>query len=132
MATEYPIMRIVIQGETPAKKNSRITLPNGRSIPGKRYQEWHEAALPQVLAQLKGTRPLLDEPCEAALSFFHGDYRRCDCDNGASSILDLLVDAGILSDDNWKIVRSLKVANHYDKGNPRCEIEIRPLPAWRL
>lgn len=125
-------MTFTIKGETPAKKNSRITLPNGRSVPGKRYREWHEAALPQVLAQLKGLRPLLDEPCEVALSFFHGDYRRRDCDNGASSVLDLLVDAGVLSDDNWKIVRSLKVANLYDKGDPRCEIEIRPLPAWHL
>ena len=120
-------MTFTIQGETPAKKNSRITLPNGRNIPGKRYREWHEAALPQVLAQLKGTRPLLDEPCEVALSFYHGDFRRRDCDNGASSILDLLVDAGVLSDDNWKIVQTLKVANFYDKGNPRVKVEIRLL-----
>lgn len=124
-------MTFTIKGETPAKKNSRITLPNGRNIPGKRYREWHDAALPQVLAQLKGTWPLLDEPCEVALSFFHGDFRRRDCDNGASSVLDLLVDAGVLSDDNWKIVRTLKVANFYDKGKPRVKVEIKALGPWK-
>lgn len=118
------VYEFTLQGETPAKKNSRLTLPNGKTIPGKRFRQWREAVFPQVLAQLKGTRPLLDEPCEVALLFYHGDFRRRDCDNGASSVLDLLVDAGVLSDDNWKIVRSLNVTNEYDKGSPRCEIKV--------
>ena len=42
---------LCIQGETPAKKNCRITLPNGRTIPSKRYRAWHSAALFQLESQ---------------------------------------------------------------------------------
>ena len=35
---------IIIPLETPSKKNSRITLKNGRTIPNKKYSEWHKKA----------------------------------------------------------------------------------------
>lgn len=118
---------VEILGETPAKKNSRITLPNGKTIPSKRYRDWRGSALPQVFRQIGGPRPAINEPCEVAMEFVHGDRRRRDCDNGASSVLDLLVDAGVLADDNWEIVRSLKVSNAYEKGNPRVAVRIDAL-----
>ena len=120
------MIRFVIKGETPAKKNSRIVLKNGRNIPGKRFQEWHEEAVVQILKQKRLIQKL---PCEGEVSvileFVHGDMRRRDSDNGTSSILDLLVDCGILADDKWQIVRSLSVTNTYEKGNPMCIIAIK-------
>lgn len=119
-------MKFIIEGETPAKKNSRITLPNGRTIPSKNYRAWHKSALLQIEAMAIG-REVISYPVAISLNFIHGDLRRRDSDNGTSSILDLLVDAGILADDNWQIVRILNVYNQYDKGHARCEIMISQL-----
>ena len=119
-------MKFIIEGETPAKKNSRITLPNGRTIPSKNYRAWHKSALLQVEVMAIG-HEAISYPVAISLSFYHGDLRRRDSDNGTSSILDLLVDAGILADDNWQIVRILNVYNQSDKGHARCEIMISPL-----
>ena len=119
-------MKLIIEGETPAKKNSRIQLPNGRNIPSKQYQEWHRSAEVQVRCMTIG-HEAISYPVIISLSFFHGDMRRRDSDNGTSSILDTLVDAGVLKDDNWQIVRILNVYNYYDKGHARCEIEIHQL-----
>lgn len=119
-------MKLIIEGETPAKKNSRIQLPNGRNIPSKQYQQWHKSAEVQVRMMTIGHQAI-DYPVIITLFFFHGDLRRRDSDNGTSSILDLLVDAGVLADDKWQIVRILNVFNQYDKNNARCEIDIQPL-----
>lgn len=119
-------MRIVLQGEVPAKKNSRIALKNGRNIPSARYREWHEAAALQVMAQCRVAKPI-DRPCEVRVLFVHGDMRRRDGDNGLSSVMDLLVDCGVLADDCWTIARRLVVENAYEKGKPKAVVEIEPL-----
>lgn len=119
-------MKLVIIGETPSKKNSRIVLPNGKNIPSKQYRIWHESAKLQVRAMSTGADTIC-YPVSISLSFFHGDLRRRDSDNGTSSILDTLVDCGIIKDDNWEIVRILNVYNYYDKNNARCEIDIKPM-----
>lgn len=119
-------MKLIIEGETPAKKNSRIQLPNGKNIPSKQYREWHKSAMTQVVCMTIGREPI-EQPVAITLSFFHGDKRRRDSDNGTSSILDLLVDAGVLKDDKWEIVRILNIYNQYDKGHARCEISISQL-----
>ena len=120
-------MRLIIKGETPSKKNSRIQLPNGRNIPGKKYQQWHKDALAQVMDQKKRLEKLpVHNEVIIYLDFIHGDQRRRDSDNGTSSILDLLVDAGILEDDKWQIVRQLHVTNEYEKNDPMCIIAIEP------
>lgn len=58
------------------------------------------------------------------MEFTHGDLRRRDSDNGCSSILDLLVDNGILQDDNWQIVQEITITNKYEKNNPFVKITI--------
>lgn len=120
------IYTITTTGETPAKKNSRINLRNGVSIPSKRYMEWHQKALSEIKNQITLDTPI-DKPVLLHLEFIHGDLRRRDSDNGCSSICDLLVDAAILKDDNWQIVRDIAITNKYEKGNPRCNITIQDL-----
>lgn len=51
--------------------------------------------------------PLDSGPFALYLEFTHGDRVRRDSDNGVSSILDLLVDCGILPDDNWMVVSKI-------------------------
>lgn len=121
------MIRMIIKGETPSKKNSRIQLPNGRNIPGKKYQQWHKDAMAQVMAQKKLLQKIpVSREVVVHLDFIHGDQRRRDSDNGTSSILDLLVDAGVLEDDKWQIVRQLHVSNTYEKNDPMCIICIEP------
>lgn len=64
------------------------------------------------------------ERCKILFKFYHGDYLKRDSDNQVSSILDTLVDAEILKDDNWKFVSKFAVSNDYDKSNPRVEFTI--------
>ena len=121
------MISFVIKGETPAKKNSRIiNTKTGRSFPSKRYSEWHRNAMMQLMTMRKTFTPI-QEPCKIHMTFVHGDLRRRDSDNGTSSILDLLVDCGVLSDDNWQIVKQLSIENEYEKGNPYCKIGIELL-----
>ena len=114
-----------VKGETPAKKNSRITLRNGRTIPSAKFRQWHVVALAQLEIQC-GKLPPFDPiayPVTISLDFYHSDNRRRDSDNGTSSILDLLQDACILKDDCWQIVRTLKIRNH-KADEARCDISI--------
>lgn len=115
---------LTIQGETPAKKNSRITLPNGRTIPSKRYRDWHSGALSQLERQWPDfNRGTFEREIRVYFRFYHADNRRRDSDNGVSSIFDTLQDAGIITDDRWQIVREFSVKN-YKSDFARCEIKI--------
>ena len=120
-------------GETPSKKNSKILTRTGKLIPGKKYQEWHKDAMQQIqsqaLMQARDIFVTVPLNCELKinLTFYHGDLRRRDSDNGTSSIFDLLTDCGILADDCWTIVREFSVDNKYEKNLARCVIEIERL-----
>lgn len=119
-------MIIHIPLETPSKKNSRVVdRRTGRTFPNKRYTEWHKAAALYVRQQ--NAHQLDGGPFVLYLEFTHGDRVRRDSDNGVSSILDLLVDCGVLPDDNWMVVSKINVSNLYDKGNPGVHISIIPL-----
>lgn len=116
-----------IHQETPAKKNSRIiNTKTGRSFPSKKYTEWHNQALTEIKSQMAqySLKAPISERVEIDLRFIHGDKRRRDSDNGVSSIFDLLVDAGILSDDNYNIIVKHTAYNYYKKNEPSCLIRI--------
>ena len=121
------MIRFQIFGETPSKKNSKIRTKSGFMIPSKAHQKWHSDALLQLNAQLCRINPmpnLIDYPVSISIDFYHGNYVRRDSDNQVSSIMDLLQDAKVLSDDNWQIVRQIHVRNFYEKNDARCLIEI--------
>ena len=125
-------MILTLHSETPAKKNSRITLPDGRTIPSKKYRQWHGGAKSEIELQMMCKRgeqmkTPIDYPISITISFTHGDLRRRDSDNSVSSILDLLQDSGILADDNWQIVIEIHVRNRYEKNEAGAVIEIESL-----
>ena len=123
-------MKITLQGETPSKKNGRVmNCKTKRSFPSQRYEKWHNAVVSQ-LHYLLLTKKLVSFECMAVkmtITFWHGDKVRRDSDNQLSSILDTLVDAKILSDDNWKVIPEKHIYDKYEKGKARCEIEIEPI-----
>lgn len=115
--------RLTIHGEAPSKKNSRINTRSGRSFPGRRFSLWHESAVSVIKSQWK--REPVKGPAEIIIAFFHKDRRRRDSDNQTSSVLDTLVDAGVLEDDSWRIVRRITVDNYLDpQKKGRCEITV--------
>lgn len=57
--------------------------------------------------------------------FYCQDLRRRDVSNMLESINDLLVDVGILKDDDWKHVRIGWADADLDRDNPRAEIVIK-------
>jgi Holliday junction resolvase RusA-like endonuclease len=115
-------MKLTISGTTPSKKNSRINTRSGRSFPSKRFTEWEKVAVPELQKQFTGLR-VTDYPITVTIVFFNEDNRRHDLDNQCSSILDTLVKAGVLEDDNQKYIEAIQLQyGGHDKSNPRCEI----------
>ena len=115
-------MKLTATGTVPSKKNSRINTRSGRSFPSKRFSSWEALALPELKKQFKGLR-VTGYPISITMVFFNGDLRRHDLDNQCSSILDTLVKAGVIEDDNQKFVDGIQLQyGGLDRTNPRCEI----------
>ena len=118
---------ITLRGETPSKKNSRINTKSGRSFPSAVYAHWHLNALCQISRWERAGKiaPIAkSKRVKLTVTFYHGDKKRRDSDNQLSSILDTLVDAGILADDCWQCVPCKMVFDEYDKNNARAEISL--------
>lgn len=119
------MLTLTLTGETPAKKNSKIWTRSGKLIPSAKYKAWHDVAVILIRTQA-GRIYTIDEELKITMTFYHGDQRKRDSDNQASSILDTLMDAEVIADDKWQIVRELSIKNFYDKANPRAVITIEP------
>lgn len=96
------MFELKLEGRVPSKKNSRINIRAGRSFPSKKYTEWHEDASWQLFIQKKKVGI---KKCTIEIEFYPPDKRRYDLTNKAESIMDLLVDNGILEDDNASVVQ---------------------------
>lgn len=87
-------------------------------VSNKLHREWEE----QALWQLKGKKPVVKYPVAISCMFYMKDNRHRDLDNCLSSVLDVLVKAGILEGDDWKRVSPITIdCGGVDK-KPRCEV----------
>ena len=117
---------IVVHGQTPSHKNSKqiFRTMNGRTIlaNNKKYLAWKRGAEIEALNQAK--REYTDG-VEIEMTFFIKDKRPRDLDNMVASVLDVLVEANVIVDDNCFVVRGMH-ANFggIDRTNPRAEVEI--------
>jgi len=116
-------IKLIIQGRIPSKKNSRMLFARGgklMNIPSKAYAEWHKDAMGQLLTYTSGT---IQNVKKVTLALYAPDKRASDLTNKAESIMDLLVDKGVLEDDNWWIVSNIElIFMGVDKEYPRCEV----------
>ena len=126
MKAESNSFSFFISGRIPSKKNSRCLFVRGGrlvNIPSAKYSAWHKDAMLQIAAVAKKHVPMSN--INIVLDFLAPDKRASDLTNKAESIMDLLVDAGILVDDNWwvlnKIVLNFKGV---DKVKPGCSVQI--------
>lgn len=113
---------IVILGRIPSKKNSTWTLViKGRMVrlPSAKYKEWHKDASSQLIDQ-----KAIPTPCKITIEFWFPDARKTDLSNKCESIMDLLVDNGIIPDDNCnEVPELLLIYRGIDRKNPRAHIQ---------
>jgi hypothetical protein len=114
---------IIISGRIPSKKNSKIMICRGPRpilLPSAAHKAWHTE---QSYKLKKIKTPI--EKCTITANFYAPDNRATDLSNKWESIGDLLVDNGILKDDNWNVIVSLHLRYcGLDKENPRAELSI--------
>ena len=120
-------MKITILGNPVTKKNhNQMVMVKGRMIviPSKPYKEYEKKAL-QYLPHIESP---IDYPINLKCNYYMETKRKCDLTNLLQATCDILVKHKILEDDNYTIVSSVDGSDvHYDKENPRVEIEIKKL-----
>ena len=106
------------------KKNSqRIVVRNGKPciLPSEKYKEYEGAALWFIPKRITP----IDFPVNIKCVFYMPNHRPCDLTNHLESIDDVMVKAGLLKDDNYKILASHDGSRVLvDKDKPRTEVEI--------
>jgi Holliday junction resolvase RusA-like endonuclease len=119
----------------PSKKNSKRIFRGKNGQPfitgSAEYNEWQGLAKDHFiwLRKIEERSNERKFPIEAGnikaikIKFTFGDKRRRDLTNQAESIMDALVDAGIITDDSYQVVPALAMSGRFGK-EFRCEIEI--------
>ena len=113
-----------IDGPIPSKKNSRITnRKTGMSFPSAAYKKWHKENLNKC-PQIDWNGSLL----KITIHIRFKDLRKADITNKVESVMDMMVDAGTIEDDSWKICPFLVLTGSLDRENPGASICIEKLP----
>lgn len=104
------------------KKNSqRIINVHGRPciIPSKQYKKYAKACQPFLVSAG------IDYPVNVQAVFYMPTRRRVDLTNLMEALHDIMVDGGVITDDNCRVVVSCDGSRvKYDKANPRTEVTI--------
>lgn len=87
---------------------------------------WMNSATVQLLSQMNELKPEpFNYPINITMVFYYKDKTRKDLDNSASGVLDALVKAKVIDDDDHKHVDNVFLQfSGYDKANPRVEIHL--------
>lgn len=117
----------VLAGRIPSKKNSRINTRSGRSFPSRDYANWHREAMAQLRLQLATAEAHAFDLFKVDLEISFPTLGRADLTNKADSVMDLLVDAGILPDDSWTCVPYLNLSGRKDAACPGAVVRITGL-----
>ena len=121
------MIEITVKGKPTTKKNSMRMVTNKKTgrvfpIPSKAFVDYQKV----FLSQVRRPKVAIDLPVNVQAVYYMPTRHRVDITNLLSATHDLLVDAGVLEDDNSKIVVGVDGSRVlYDKENPRVEIEIR-------
>lgn len=111
---------ITLTGNIPSKKNSKMIVWRGKVpllLPSANFTKWHKEAL----KQLTGIKPIKSN--KLSITFFSENNRKWDLSNRAESVMDLLVDAGLIEDDNYTVISDLHLKfGGVNPGKVGCEI----------
>ena len=67
------------------------------------------------------------EKVKMKITYYFKDKRRHDPSNYDKMLLDGLVEANIIADDNYDVIQEFTTIGKYDKENPRTEIELEEI-----
>ena len=67
------------------------------------------------------------EKAKMKITYYFKDKRRHDPSNYDKMLLDGLVEANIIKDDNYDVIQEFTTIGKYDKENPRTEIELEEI-----
>lgn len=121
------MIKLTILGKPITKKNSMRMVTNPKTgrvfpIPSKAFVDYKKV----FMSQVRRPQETIDQPVNVQAVYYMPTRHRVDITNLLSATHDLLVDAGILADDNSKIVVGVDGSRvFYDKENPRVEIIIK-------
>ena len=117
-------LTVIIPGQAVSQKNNKQIIPSRppRLVDNPIVKKWRNETAKYLAETYK--EDLKDKQVIAIYSFYLKDRVRRDIDNMISSCNDALVQAGILSDDNWKVLRIGGAEASLDKDNPRAEITL--------
>ena len=128
------MIKLVINGKPITKKNSMRMVTNKKTgrvfpIPSKQFVEYQKL----FLGQVKRPKQPVDQPVNVQAVYYMPTKHRVDITNLLSATHDLLVDAGVLEDDNSKIVVGVDGSRVlYDKEHPRVIITITPIEEMNM
>jgi Holliday junction resolvase RusA-like endonuclease len=104
------MIEFTLPGNVIPKARPRVTR-NGTFMPPA-YKCWKTLAIARLRSQYDGPQI---EQAEVSIILRGKHPRRGDCDNIGGSVLDALVQAGILKGDNLMVVSALSVRLEWDK-----------------
>lgn len=117
-------MKYILYGRPITKKNSQQIIKAGKYrkiIPSERYKIYEK----DCLYQLKQKPRAEGGPWNMRCVYYMPTRHRVDLVNLLEATCDILVEAGIIEDDNSKIIASHDGSRvKYDKANPRVEITL--------
>lgn len=119
------MIELILEGNIPSKKNSRINTPDGKSFPSRDFIKWQNEALRQVRLQ---THSRMRGHVQIEVIIYFATLGRADTDNKYTSILDMLVEALVLPDDYWESIVRGVVEAAYRPGEPGAFIRITEMP----
>ena len=111
----------------PNQNGSRGASDAGVRYRAKLVRDARDDALAEILAQRRPPEPIA--AATMVWTFYLPTKRRRDWTNlvgSAKPYEDALVQAGVLTDDNWQVVPDVAVRMRYRKGQPGFRIEITP------
>jgi len=107
------------------KARPRVT-KFGTYLPGS-YKFWKDCAITELRVQAASQRLVSTiDKAHVSIVLIGKHSRRSDLDNIAGSILDALVQADIIRDDNMMVITKLDIELHYSKSDPVAEIIVDP------
>jgi len=122
------MVKFIVKLPPITKKNHQQIRKNRKTgknfvAPSEQYEQYEKDALWFIPKPVKP----IDEPVEVKCLFYMPTHRSCDLTNLLQSIDDIMVKAGLLKDDNFKVICSHDGSRvRYDKENPRTEVYITP------
>ena len=104
------MIRIILPGKVVPKARPRFSSRGHVHMPPK-YAEWKQNAV----IDLRNARFIASGKVSLEITFINAIRGNADCDNAAGSIMDALVESGVLAGDSVATIGKLVVENYQEK-----------------